>query len=89
VRNRSYIGDGVYASFSSNGRELKIELEQGRAIYLDKDVFHALMEFVNRIMPAFDPQCQLVEVPPELFDDVVTELKELSPVAVPRGTTVQ
>jgi hypothetical protein len=87
VKDRSYIGDGVYASY--NGHSVLIELENGRPIELNKDVFHALVEFVHRQKVEFDPNCQLVEIPSQCFKQVVQELRELESVADRGGTKLQ
>jgi hypothetical protein len=87
VKNRSYIGDGVYASF--DGTAVTLELEQGRGIRLDKDVFHALVEYIHAQKALFDPHCALVTVPHQCFDEVVKELKELESVAQRGGTKLQ
>lgn len=75
MKNRSYIGDGVYASFE--GSEIILELEQGKGIRLNRTTFHALVEYIHKHEKTFDPQCQLVEVPTAIFDDVVKELRVL------------
>lgn len=75
MKNRSYIGDGVYASL--DGSEVVLELEQGRSIRLNRATFHALIEYIHKHSAAFDPQCQLVEIPNVIFKDVVKELRVL------------
>jgi len=88
VKNRSYLGDGVYISFNADGAVV-LELEQGRGIILTKDTFHSLIEFVHKNQRTFDPHCQLLEIPHQCFDQVVGELKELEAVATRGGTKLQ
>lgn len=88
MRNRSYIGDGVYASFDESG-SVRLELEQGRAIILKRKTFHALIEYIHAQKALFDPHCQLVTIPHQCFDEVVAELKELESVAARGGTKLQ
>jgi hypothetical protein len=76
MRNRSYLGDGVYASFTER-HTLLIELEQGRGIELDRLTFHALIEYIQKHKANFDPHCQLIEIPHVVFDQVVADLKTL------------
>lgn len=76
MKNRSYLGEGVYASFNSAGAVV-LELEQGRAITLDRLTFHSLIEYIQKHKADFDPHCQLIEIPTVIFDDVVKDLKTL------------
>jgi hypothetical protein len=89
MRNRSYIGDGVYASFDSGRCSVLIELENGRPIELKSDTFHALVEFVHKQKVNFNPHVQLIEVPNQCFKEVVSELRELESVAARGGTKLQ
>jgi len=75
MKNRGYIGDGVYACL--DGSEVVLELEQGRGIRLNRATFHALVEYIHKHDKTFDPQCQLVEIPHVVFDDIVKELRVL------------
>lgn len=75
MKNRSYIGDGVYASL--DGNEVILELEQGRPIRLNKATFHSLVEYIHKHSKEFDPHCQLIEIPRVIFNDVVDELRVL------------
>lgn len=92
MRNRSYIGDGVYASIDANG-DLRLECggatEDRNLVILNKNNFHSLMEFVHKKGALFHPSSQLVEIPSAIFSDVVKGLRELEPVATPRGTKLQ
>jgi hypothetical protein len=76
MRNRSYLGDGVYASFTER-HTILIELEQGRGIELDRTTFHSLIEYIQKHKANFDPKCQMIEIPHVIFDDVVKDLKTL------------
>lgn len=88
MRNRSYIGDGVYASW--DGSNIVLELEcGGRPIFLNKENWHALMEFFGKHGQSMDPHSQLVEIPHSIFPEVVAELRELEKVAVGKGTKLQ
>lgn len=80
MKNRSYIGDGVYASFNEQG-EVVLELETRYKIVLAKDTFHSLVEYIQRNNAMFDPHCQLIEVPRQIFPEVVAELRELEKAA--------
>lgn len=75
MKNTSYIGDGVYAHF--DGNEVVLELAQGRGIRLNRTTFHALIEYIQKHKADFDPQCQMIEIPHTIFDDVVKDLKTL------------
>lgn len=76
MHNRSYIGDGVYASLDADG-SVVLELEIRGKIILNAETFHALVEFIHRQKALFDPHCQLIEVPRPIYADVVKELREL------------
>ena len=76
MKNRSYLGDGVYASFDTEG-SVVLELETRNKITLNKEVFHTLIEYIHKNKVMFDPHCQLIEVPHQLFPQVVGELREL------------
>lgn len=75
MRNRSYIGDGVYASF--DGINVVLELEQGRAIFLNKDNWSALLTFMATHEIALDG-CRVMSVPTEVFPDVIAALDTLN-----------
>jgi hypothetical protein len=88
VKNRSYLGEGVYASFNSDDAVV-LELEQGRGIILDRKTFHALIEYIQKTKALFDPHCQLVEIPHNIFPEVVKDLRELEALAARGGTKLQ
>lgn len=87
MRNRSYLGDGVYASF--DGKSITLELETRGKILLDKEVWHALLDFYRTHASNFDEACAVIEIPKCVFPDITQELKELAGVAPPMGTKLQ
>lgn len=82
MRNRSYIGDGVYASF--DGTNIVLELETRGRILLSKDNWHALMEFFQKYAQCIDKATQLIEIPSPIFDEVIAELRTLEVADQPR-----
>lgn len=75
MRNRSYIGDGVYASF--DGTNVVLELEQGRAIFLNKDNWSALLTFMSDNKIALSG-CRVMSVPTEVFPSVIAAIDTLN-----------
>lgn len=82
MRNKSYLGDGVFASF--DGSNIRLELEQGRPIFLNKENWHALMEFFQKHAQVLDVHTQLIEIPSPIYDKVVAELRTLEVAPAPR-----
>jgi hypothetical protein len=82
VKNRSYLGDGVYASF--DGTNIILELETRGRILLNKENWHSLMEFFQKYAQAIDQQTQLIEIPSPIYDEVVAELRTLEVAEIPR-----
>ena len=77
MKNRSYLGDGVYVSF--DGKDLLLELETGRGIRLNSDNWRPLLDFVRLNGIEFDgativelPRCEI-----ENLQEVVAEINEL------------
>lgn len=90
MRNRSYIGNGVYVSFT--GTELCLELETRGKILLDERTWMALMTWMRATEHDFD-SCRIFQIPAENFDQLSEELlqveAELNKDAPKAGTKLQ
>lgn len=84
MRNRSYIGDGVYVSF--DGTNVILELETRGRILLNKDNWGALMTFISSHGIVMEG-CPVISVPSDMFPTVVEALATLNKDAVPIPVT--
>ena len=68
AKNRSYLGDGVYASYGEDSICLELNCV-GRPIYLNEDNWQALLDYARTVAGWGTTKVMVAELPCDMTDE--------------------